>query len=192
MNICVYGASSSELDPVYRKAVYELGKEMGLRGHTLVFGAGDTGMMGAAAHGITDAGGRTIGIAPRFFDEPGVLFPSCSEMIFTETMRERKLILEVMSDGFIVAPGGVGTMDEFFEMWTLRMLGRTRKPIAMLNVNGYYDELLTFLKKAMKERFFQKDVLQLLFVSDDIKAVLDYVTTQSSGQETHITQEEKQ
>ena len=176
MNICVYGASSSELDPVYGKAAYELGQEMGRRGITLVFGAGDTGVMGATARGITAAGGRTIGISPHFFDKPGILFPTCTELIFTNTMRERKQLLEEKSDGFIVAPGGIGTMDEFFEIWTLRMLEQHPKPIALFNVNGYYDELLVFLKKMVEERFLAEDVFHLFFASDDIGALLDFVT----------------
>ena len=97
MQICVYGAASDAIDKKYKTAAYELGNWIGKNGHTLVFGAGNTGIMGEAARGAHDAGGKIIGIAPCFFDKPGVLFPLCTEMHFTETMRERKDLLEKSS-----------------------------------------------------------------------------------------------
>ena len=118
MRVCVYGASSTELEQKYIDAVYELGKEMAARNMGLVFGGGAQGMMGAAARGVRDGGGSIIGVAPDFFDVDGVLFPDCTEFIYTKTMRERKQILEDSSDAFIITPGGFGTLDEFFEILT--------------------------------------------------------------------------
>ena len=94
MNICVYGASSAKLKDIYYEKTQELGRAMAKRGHGLVFGGGATGMMGAAARGVTQEQGYILGIAPRFFDQPGVLYENCTEFIFTETMRERKQLLE--------------------------------------------------------------------------------------------------
>ena len=116
MNICIYGASSAELEQIYYEKTEELGRMMSKRGHGLVFGGGTTGMMGAGARGVDAEGGYILGIAPRFFDKPGVLYENCSEFIFTETMRERKKLLEERSDATIVTPGGIGTYEEFFEM----------------------------------------------------------------------------
>ena len=122
MNICIYGASSAKLAPVYYEKTEELGRMMGLRGHGLVFGGGATGLMGAAARGVDAHHGYILGIAPSFFDQPGVLYEHCSEFIFTETMRERKKLLEERSEATIVAPGGIGTYEEFFEILTLKSL----------------------------------------------------------------------
>ena len=134
MRVCVYGASSTELEQKYIDAVYELGKEMAARNMGLVFGGGAQGMMGAAARGVRDGGGSIIGVAPDFFDVDGVLFPDCTEFIYTKTMRERKQILEDSSDAFIITPGGFGTLDEFFEILTLKQLERHNKAIVVLNV----------------------------------------------------------
>ena len=95
-------------------------------------------------------GGEIVGVAPRFFDEPGILFQGCTQMHFTDTMRQRKELMEQLSDGFIMAPGGIGTFEEFFEILTLRQLGRHQKPIAILNVRGYYDPLLALLENAAR------------------------------------------
>ena len=115
MNICIYGASSAELKKIYYEKTEELGRLMGKRGHGLVFGGGKEGLMGAAARGVDREKGYILGIAPRFFDQPGVLYEHCTEFIFTENMRERKHLLESRSDATIVVPGGIGTYEEFFE-----------------------------------------------------------------------------
>ena len=135
MKLCLFGASSDHLASAYFEAVNLLGKEMGRRQIGLVFGGGATGLMGAACRGAAEYGGEIIGIAPRFFQQDGILFQNCSQMIFTDTMRERKQRMEDLSDGFAVVPGGIGTLEEFFEIFTLRQLGRHHKPIALLNVN---------------------------------------------------------
>ena len=136
MNICIYGASSAELKKIYYEKTEELGQLMGKRGHGLVFGGGKEGLMGAAARGVDREKGYILGIAPRFFDQPGVLYEHCTEFIFTENMRERKHLLESRSDATIVVPGGIGTYEEFFEILTLKQLERHNKAIVVLNVAG--------------------------------------------------------
>ena len=175
MNICVYGAASQDIGEVFTGAGYELGYKLAKRGHGLVFGGGDTGMMGAVARGTHDGGGHITGIAPSFFNVDGILYPLNDEIIYTDTMRERKQLLEDMSDGFIVSPGGIGTFEEFFEILTLKQLGRTTKPIAMLNTDGYYDSLLDMLHHTAKTNFMNEKNFALFFVSDDIDTVLDYI-----------------
>ena len=146
MNICVYGASSALLKDIYYEKTEELGRAMGKRGHGLVFGGGATGMMGAAARGVAAEKGYILGIAPRFFDQPGVLYEKCTEFIFTENMRERKKLLEEKSDATIVTPGGIGTYEEFFEIFTLKSLKRIDRSIVLYNVEGYYNKMKALLE----------------------------------------------
>ena len=145
MHICVYGASSDTIKTAYLDSAYRLGQQIAKAGHTMVFGAGCTGVMGASARGVQAEGGKLIGIAPTFFHVPGILEENCTELILTETMRERKDLLEQKSDMFIVAPGGIGTMDEFFEIFTLRTLNRHQKPVVLLNTEGCWDALIRLL-----------------------------------------------
>lgn len=175
MNICLFGASSEEINKVYFEEVEKLGKMMAQRGHGMVFGGGKTGLMGAAIRGLSAAGGTSIGIAPRFFDQPGVLFEDCTKFIFTDTMRERKQLMEDNSDAFIIVPGGIGTFEEFFEILTLKQLGRHNKPIAIFNINNYYDDINKIITKASDEGFLKKNHLNIFKISDDAAELLDYI-----------------
>lgn len=175
MKICVFGASSRDLAQVYYDEAYVLGAELARRGHTIVFGGGTSGLMGAAARGAKSEGGRLIGVAPRFFDEPGVLYDGCDEMVFTETMSERKKAMEDMSEAFITLPGGIGTFEEFFEALTLKQLGRHAKAMAVLNTNGYYDAMEAMMQRAVDEEFLTPDGRELYAVFSDPAALVDYV-----------------
>lgn len=161
MNICVYGAASQQIHTEYLQAARALGDCLGRMGFGLVFGGGDTGVMGACARGMAQAGGPIYGVAPRFFDREGVLYQGCTELIFTDTMRQRKEKMEEMSQGFVMAPGGIGTLEEFFEMLTLKQLGRHNKPIGVLNTRGYFDSLASLLEGAVREGFLDKTALGL-------------------------------
>ena len=173
MQMCVYGASSNDILPSFLQAGEELGLAMARRGHGLVFGGGQTGMMGAVARGMTKGGGKLVGVAPYFFDTEGVLYKDCTEFIFTETMRERKAIMEERADVFIMTPGGIGTFEEFFEILTLRQLGRHNKPIYVLNTNGYYDALQHMLELAIEQKFMCPDCRNLWKVFEDPEKLLD-------------------
>ena len=175
MNICIYGASSNKLAQEYFDAAEALGALMARGGHTLVFGGGQGGLMGAVARGAHAHGGDIIGVAPRFFDEPGILYPNCTRFIYTETMRERKAIMEEQSDAFIVLPGGIGTYEEFFEMLTLKQLGRHGKPMAMLNTRGYYDPMAAMLQNTVDEGFMSANCMELFGVCSTAEEVLEYV-----------------
>ncbi len=177
MNICVYGASSNTIDQKYIKDGEALGRIMAERGHMLIFGAGNGGLMGATARGMHENGGKTVGVAPRFFSADGLLFPHCDELLRTDTMRERKQIMEDRSDAFIMAPGGIGTFEEFFEILTLKQLARHTKPIAVLNTNGYYDPLFSMLQRAVDGNFMTDKNLLLYGVFDTPEAALDYIET---------------
>lgn len=175
MELCVFGAASDAVPEVYITETERLGEHMARRGHGLIFGGGATGMMGAAARGVHRGGGAIIGVAPRFFDKPGVLTPLCTELIFTDTMDERKTLMEARADGFIIAPGGIGTLDEFFEVLTLRTLGQLPKPVALYNIDGYFDELLAFLRKMEAETFIAPALWDCLGVFDQPSALLDHM-----------------
>jgi len=175
MNICVYGASSNKINDIYLEKTEELGRKIAQRGHGLVFGGGNGGVMGASARGAYSAGGEIIGVAPTFFKVDGVLFKDCTEFVFTETMRDRKEILENRSEAYIVAPGGIGTFDEFFEIYTLKQLGRHAKALVIYNVDGYYDDMISMLHKTAREEFMTEMSLELFKVFDDIDEMLDYI-----------------
>ena len=175
MNICVYGASSGHIAKVYHDSAYSLGEQIAKRNHKLVYGAGANGVMGATARGAYDNGGVIIGVAPSFFTVDGMLFDHCTELIRTETMRERKKVLEDKSDAFIVAPGGLGTFDELFEILTLKQLGRHNKPVCFFNTDGVYDALLELLDKMADNHFMKHKSLELFKSFDDVAKMLEYI-----------------
>lgn len=175
MNICIYGASSNIIDKKYIELTEELGKALAIYGHSLVYGGGGEGLMGAAARGFHQNGGKVIGVAPSFFKVDGVLFDECDEFVYTENMRQRKEIMEKRSDAFIVTPGGIGTFDEFFEIYTLRQLCRHNKPIVIYNIFGYFDELIKMLDKAVNENFMKPSSQKLYKVFDNPQEVCAYL-----------------
>ena len=177
MKICVYGAASSEIDRSFIEAGEELGRKMAERGHGLVFGGGRNGMMGASARGVAEKGGEIIGISPWFFEENNaeISFQNCTEFIHTETMRERKKLLDESSDAFIISPGGIGTFDEFFEILTLKQLGRHNKAIVIFNINGYFDSMLDMMQVSVDKKFITNDCRELYKVTNTIEETLDYI-----------------
>lgn len=180
MKICVYGASSKTIDKRYITAGEQLGLEMAKRGHSLVFGGGANGLMGAAARGMKQGGGHILGVVPRFFSADGIIFDECDELVRTDTMRERKQIMDDSADAFIVTPGGIGTFEEFFEIFTLRQLGQSSKPIAILNTLGYYDSMQQMIENAVAQEFMNGASLSLYKLTDTVEAALDYVENYSS------------
>ena len=177
MRICVYGAASPTIDEVYIKTVEEMGKIMVKRGHSLVFGGGGNGLMGAAARGVRSAGGKIFGVIPKFFDDEKVeaICDFCDELVQPDTMRERKQIMEDNADAFIVVPGGIGTFEEFFEILTLKQLCRHNKPIAIYNINGYYNEIIHAMEKAIEKNFIRDNCRELYFVTDNIDDLFGYI-----------------
>ena len=182
MNICLYGASSTEIDEGYILATEALGEKIGAKGYSLVYGGGAGGLMGAAARGVVKSGGNVIGVAPTFFQVDGVLFPDCTEFVYTKTMRERKAIMEEKADAFVVAPGGIGTFDEFFEIFSLKQLGQHKKPVAIFNINGYYDCLKNMLEFAVKEKFMTKATFDLVPFFDNADQMIEYFETYEAGE----------
>ena len=177
MTICVFGASSIALDQIYYDEAFSLGAELARRGHTMVFGGGASGLMGAAARGVSSENGDMIGIAPKFFDEPGILYSGCTELIYTETMGERKKRMEDLAEAFITLPGGIGTFEEFFEVLTLKQLGRHAKAMAILDTNGYYAELDAMMRRSVREKFTPDDGYALYQSFSTPEAMMDYIET---------------
>lgn len=177
MRICVYGAASPTIDKKYIEITEEMGKEMVKRGHSLVFGGGDNGLMGASARGVKAAGGKILGVIPEFFDTENIeaIFDFCDELIKPKTMRERKQLMEDNSDAFIVVPGGIGTYEEFFEILTLKQLCRHNKPIAVYNIMGYYDSLYSVMKEAIDKSFIKENCLNLFKITDNFEELFDYI-----------------
>lgn len=175
MNICVYGAASTDISTKYTEVAELLGEAMAKRGHVLVFGGGAGGMMGGCAKGMNKASGEIIGVVPKFFNVDGILFDNCNELIRPDTMRERKQIMEERSDAFIMTPGGIGTFEEFFEILTLKQLGRHSKAIVVLDIDNYYKNITDMLDKAIEDGFMTPKSKSLFHLSTDINEALDFI-----------------
>ncbi len=175
MNICIFGASSDRINEAYFDAAFKLGVLIAQGGHRLVFGGGREGLMGACARGVLSGGGRPLGVAPRFFDEPGILMKDACDFVFTDTMAERKTRMEDEADAFIALPGGIGTFEEFMEVLTLRQLERHRKPISLVNTLGYFDALEAMLREASEKGFMSVQVHCCYALCPDPAAALSHV-----------------
>lgn len=189
MNICVYGAASKSISLKHIENVELLGKRLAERGHSLVFGGGANGAMGAAARGAKSGNAKKIiGVIPSFLNVDGVLSKNCTDILYTNTMRQRKKVLEESSDAFIVAPGGVGTFDEFFEILSLKQLARLNKPIVIYNSLGYYDPLLIMLNKAIEGNFMSDKNLCLFKATDNIEEIFDYIENYDNSKTVSLTE----
>ena len=155
MNIAVYCASSNQLPAAYYEPARQLGQYFARAGHTLIYGDGGIGLMGALADGVLGAGGEVVGVIPRFMVEQGWNNPRSTRTIVTETMHERKHIIADMADAMFALPGGIGTFEELLECLTWKQLGLHTKPVVILNLNGYYDHLLACLDRMVDEHFLR-------------------------------------
>lgn len=177
MNICVYGASSEEINKSYIEQTEKFGEEIAKKGYGLVFGAGKYGLMGAVCRGAARQGGTSIGVVPEFFKETQVLTDQCTEIVFTQTMRQRKQYMEEHADAFVMLPGGIGTFDEFFEMITLKQLSRHEKPIIIYNMNGYFNPLLKMMEYAVEQKFLSENCYLLYEVCRTPQEIFEYIET---------------
>lgn len=175
MNICIFGAARDDLAAGYFALGEALGEAMGRRGHTMIFGGGAHGLMGAAARGCHRTGGGIVSVVPRFFDAPGILWQENTELIYTDTLAERKEIMVRRADAFLTLPGGLGTFDEFFEVLTMRNLGRHAKPIALLEWDGYWAGAEALIRSAVEKGFAAPSAAELYGRFTDPEACLDYL-----------------
>jgi uncharacterized protein (TIGR00730 family) len=160
----VFCAANPGADPAYREHASSTGRFLAESGRRVVYGGGRTGLMGALAEGILEAGGEVIGIMPRHLVEREVAHTSLTELRVVSSMHERKTMLSELADGFLAMPGGLGTLEELFEVWTWGQLGLHQKPYGLLNVNGFYDPLLRFLDHAVAEGFVGEEHRRMLAV----------------------------
>ncbi len=172
-SLCVYCGSRDGLDPAHLAAAREVGRQIGERGWRLVYGGGSTGLMGAVADAALSAGAEVIGIIPSKLIARELGHGGVTELQVVETMHERKERMARQSDAFLALPGGIGTMEEIFEVWTWRQLGYHHKALGLLNVAGYYDPLLDFVERAQDSGFLWPDVKALLRTDVDVTRLLD-------------------
>ncbi|SFT75888.1 hypothetical protein SAMN04489724_2061 [Algoriphagus locisalis] len=173
--ITIYCGSRKGESTVYEAGARALAQEMIKRDHSLVYGAGRVGLMGVIADEMLNAGKEVLGIIPQKLVDREVAHRGCTELIIVETMRDRKWLMAERGDAFIAMPGGIGTLEELFEIMTLNQLHYIQKPLALYNVNGYYNKLIAFLEHAMKEGFMYPEQEELLIVSDDPADLLDQI-----------------
>jgi len=172
-SISVFCGSSEGNDNYIISQSYSLGVEFAKNDITLVYGAARIGIMGQVAKGVIDNNGKTIGVIPEFLKLKEVYHRNLSELIVTENMHQRKVIMYEKSDGFIILPGGFGTMDEFFEITTWGQLGLHSKPIGILNLNGFYDDLIALAFTMIKKGFLKQSNFEAVVIDTTIKGLLD-------------------
>ncbi len=171
-SICVYCGSRPGNDPTFTDIARQVGHWIGAHGGQLVYGGGRNGLMGTVADSVLAAGGRVIGVIPKALVDKEQAHHGCTELLIVDTMHERKRIMAEHADAFLALPGGIGTFEEFFEVWTWRQLGYHDKPIGLLNTNGYYDSLLTFLQSSVNAGFMLDKLMPLINVDTEPEPLL--------------------
>jgi uncharacterized protein (TIGR00730 family) len=171
--ICVYCGSSDGARPEYRQAAAALGRAMLEKDIDLVYGGAGVGLMGTLADTVLQGGGRVTGVIPEALINREISHPGLTELVVVGSMHERKSMMAELSDGFIALPGGIGTMEELFEILTWSHLGIHKKPCALLNVVGYYDHLNAFTQHGVNQGFIRKETEAKLIIKEDPKALLD-------------------
>lgn len=171
--VCVFCGSSPGARPGYRVAAQALGAAIARRGLGLVYGGAHVGLMGVVADAALAAGGDVIGVLPRALEAKELAHEGLSALYVVESMHERKALMAELSDCFVALPGGIGTLEETFEAWTWTQLGLHEKPCALLDVDGYYAALQTFLDRAVADRFVRPEHRSMLLVDDDAERLLD-------------------
>lgn len=167
-NICVFCGGSSLCNPLYLDIAREFGQAMVKEGYGLVYGGGNVGLMGVLADSVMQAGGQVIGIMPKFLVERERAHQKISQLHIVDTLFERKQLMIDLSQAFLTLPGGTGTLDELFEALTWKQLGQIDKPVALLNINHFYDKLLEFFKHLQQEKFLYKPIEENLIIAEDI------------------------
>lgn len=179
--ICVFCGSATVKNATYIKMARMLGRYLAENNLKLVYGAGNIGLMGQLADACLEAGGQVLGVIPNFLKEKEVCHTGLTELIVTDTMHQRKEIMEKQSDAFIVLPGGFGTLDEFFEILTWKQLGLHHKPIAIYNPDGYYNHLLRHISHMNDQGFFRQPIEDLLIVETEMLTLLRKLVRRAAG-----------
>ena len=172
MRLCVFCGSSSGSKAIYLEMATRLGKALADAGIGLVYGGASVGLMGAVADGALANGGEVIGIIPQALQEKEIAHKGLTDLRVVGSMHERKALMAELSDGFIAMPGGIGTLEELFEVWTWAQLGYHTKPCALLNVDGFYDGLATFLDSLVEQAFVKPNHREMLIVEEQVENLL--------------------
>jgi len=172
VRLCVFSGSSPGRAPAYAAAARELGDALARAGIGIVYGGASVGLMGELADAAQTAGGEVIGVMPQSLMDKEIGHPGLSDLRVVGSMHERKALMAELSDGFVALPGGAGTLEELFEVWTWAQLGHHRKPCALYNVEGYYDGLVAFLDHTVAERFVKPVHRDMLIVERDLGELL--------------------
>ena len=172
-SICVYCGSSNGRVEAYASSAKSLAESLVNRNIQLIYGGASIGLMGMLADHVLLLGGQAIGVIPKAFAYKEVMHKNLTELHVTQSMHERKMLMAELSDGFIALPGGIGTLEELFEIWTWAQLGFHQKPCGLLNVGGYYDALIQFLDQMLAEQFVKKNHRNMLIVESNPKNLLD-------------------
>ena len=184
--IVVYCGSSLGFKPIYKEAAVELGNYFAHNKIGLVYGGGKIGMMGALADTILAQNGEVIGVIPKLLEKEEVVHSGVEEMIVCKKMSERKVIMSKLIDGYITLPGGFGTLDELFEALTLGQLQIEQKPIGLLNVNGFFDEVLSQLDKMVEEGFLKQANRDMLFISNSVNDLMKKMNNYKTPKTEHV------
>lgn len=171
--VSVFCGSSPGASEIYTNEAERLGTQLANNGITLVYGGAKVGIMGTVASAALQAGGEVIGVIPKMLMKREIAHTELTELIVVNTMHERKAKMEELSDGFITLPGGPGTMEEFFEVYTWAQLGEHQKPIGMLNSNNYYDKLLAFFDHMIAEQFLKPEYQSMIIVEKDPNQLIE-------------------
>jgi len=172
-NICVFCGSNPGKNPHHLTAAQNLGKNLAKENITLIYGGGNIGIMGELANSVLKYNGKVIGVIPEDLVAREVAMFDITELIIVKSMHERKAKMSELSDGFIALSGGIGTLEEFFEVWTWAQLGIHNKPIGILNVDNYYDKLMDFIKVSIDENFVKKEYLDMIIVEKESGSLID-------------------
>jgi len=175
MKIAVFCGSSSGNDIAYTNATKKLGKFLAQNNIDVVYGGGNVGLMGAIADSVMENGGKVYGVIPEKLEKKELSHQNITELTVVSNMHERKALMEEMADAFIVLPGGAGTLEEIFEVWTWAQLGFHHKPCAFLNVNGYYNKLFELIDSMCEAQFLKSEYKDMLIITEDQEELLDSI-----------------
>ncbi len=174
--VCVYCSSSDHLEAKYYEAAERFGRQLAARGWGLVYGGGNRGVMGVLGRAAKQAGARVVGIIPEFMKTRELALTDADELITVGTLRERKQLMEERADAFVALPGGIGTLEEFVEVMTLRYLNQLHKPMILVNQDGFYDDLLRFFERMTRERFKSPGLHDLFAVAPTVDEVWNHLS----------------
>ena len=188
-SVCVYCGSKPGVSPDYALMARDVGHWIGQHGGQLVYGGGKNGLMGVVAAATQEAGGRVVGVIPKALVEKEWANHDCTDLHIVDTMHERKRLMAEHADAFLALPGGIGTFEEFFEVWTWRQLGYHDKPVGLLNMGGYYDPLVSFLQSTVDQGFMGDWQMDLIRIGERSDALLrDLVQAAGLAPESHLDQ----